>query len=645
MLGGRTNVAHAQENISVEIQSTEVTFTNNLSANSYGRSRYDYCASTIKSYLIPNGDGTLTRLEYADGTILLENYDTELNLIGNSSMPMELSVFGGFFQGEQYNWIVFGQENPNSSDDTEVFRIVKYSKSWERLGDCRLTGHNTTIPFDAGNCRLAEYGGNLFVRTSHEMYSGHQADVMLEVNEQTMELTSYVTDMSSNDYGYVSHSFDQFVDTTDGQLTAVDLGDKYPRGIIWFQYPKGADHTQALNGMVTQSTVLAIPEADPGDPYAYNATGVSIGGYQVSRDHYMVAYNSVDQSSSANQVSSSAPRNIYLAAASRKRLRAGWNTVQITDCIEGQQALTPQLVKVADDKYLLLWEYVVDNSINHNSYNFYNRYSHYVQYCLVNGAGQKLTQTYTWNSTDGARISDCVPVVWNGKVVWYASCDDPYYDYKELRFCMIDYNSIPVVTPTPDQSSTEIDIDMDADTSKYYNINTNGGTWDGTHYYLPDWQMVRNAFFCDGTYTYYLQADGTPMIERLTYHPDGEHIIYFDSNGHEVFNDFADIKKSIAGDDVDDRCFFNALGYMYVDTLTYDKTGTDLYYINAYGVLERNGWFQFSGHEFDAGLGFSGTPGGWGRANYGTGSLWVNTVAYLPDGTWVYLQGDGHVRQ
>lgn len=65
VLGGRTNVAHAQENISVEIQSTEVTFTNNLSANSYGRSRYDYCASTIKSYLIPNGDGTLTRLEYA----------------------------------------------------------------------------------------------------------------------------------------------------------------------------------------------------------------------------------------------------------------------------------------------------------------------------------------------------------------------------------------------------------------------------------------------------------------------------------------------------------------------------------------------------------------------------------------------------
>ena len=57
---------------------------------------------------------------------------------------------------------------------------------------------------------------------------------------------------------------------------------------------------------------------------------------------------------------------------------------------------------------------------------------------------------------------------------------------------------------------------------------------------------------------------------------------------------------------MDDMCFFNVYGYMYVDTLTYDKTGTKLYYVNPYGVLERNGWFQFSGHEFEAGLGFSG---------------------------------------
>lgn len=153
---------------------------------------------------------------------------------------------------------------------------------------------------------------------------------------------------------------------------------------------------------------------------------------------------------------------------------------------------------------------------------------------------------------------------------------------------------------------------------------------------------VINGFKCDGTYTYYFQADGTAMKNRLTYHPDGIHIIYFDADGHEVFSDFANVKKSIAGDAVDDMCFFNIYGYMYVDTLTYDKTGTKLYYVNPYGVLERKGWFAFSGNEFNAGLGFSGRSGGYGFAREDC-SLVVNENTYDWDNQLVFVQGDGHM--
>ena len=162
--------------------------------------------------------------------------------------------------------------------------------------------------------------------------------------------------------------------------------------------------------------------------------------------------------------------------------------------------------------------------------------------------------------------------------------------------------------------------------------------------YREDGKQVINEFKCDGEYTYYFQADGTAMKDRLTYHPDGVHVIYFDADGHEVFSDFAHISKSIAGTDVDDMCFFNVYGYMYVDTLTYDKTGTKLYYVNPYGVLERNGWFRFSGHEFEAGLGFSGKAGGYGYANWDC-SLMVNANTYDWNGNLVYMQGDGHMLQ
>lgn len=160
--------------------------------------------------------------------------------------------------------------------------------------------------------------------------------------------------------------------------------------------------------------------------------------------------------------------------------------------------------------------------------------------------------------------------------------------------------------------------------------------------YNSDGTSVINDFKCDGTYTYYFQLDGTAMTDRLTYHPDGIHVIYFDGVGHEVFSDFANVKKSIAGDSVDDMCFFNVYGYMYVDTLTYDKSGKKLYYVNEYGVLERKGWFAFSGNEFNAGIGFSGRAGGFGYAN-GDCSLVVNRTVNDWDGQEVYIQGDGHM--
>ena len=153
--------------------------------------------------------------------------------------------------------------------------------------------------------------------------------------------------------------------------------------------------------------------------------------------------------------------------------------------------------------------------------------------------------------------------------------------------------------------------------------------------------IVINEFKCDGTYTYYFQLDGTAMKDRLSYHPDGEHVIYFDAEGHEVFSDFANVKKTIAGEDVNDFCFFNVFGYMYVDVLTYDKTGTYLYYANPYGVMEMGKWFQFSDSvEWADGTPAEGIAGGYGYANENC-TLLTNTQTVDWEGRSCYLQGNG----
>ena len=158
-----------------------------------------------------------------------------------------------------------------------------------------------------------------------------------------------------------------------------------------------------------------------------------------------------------------------------------------------------------------------------------------------------------------------------------------------------------------------------------------GDTWDET-YYTVNGQVQKDVFFCDGTYTYYLQADGTPMTNRLTYHPNGVNVIYFDEKGHEVFDNFVNVKKSIEGNPVDDICYFDTFGYMYQDKLTYGQgNDTNLYYINPYGVLQRGGYFTFPNGDL-----------GYAEAN---GALMTNQDSYSPTGALVHFNELGHAQQ
>lgn len=183
--------------------------------------------------------------------------------------------------------------------------------------------------------------------------------------------------------------------------------------------------------------------------------------------------------------------------------------------------------------------------------------------------------------------------------------------------------------------------------------NGNSGTWkSGTGEDSDDPseedeepEKIVNTFFSDGTYTYYIQADGTYMKDRLTYHPDGEHIIYFDSEGHEVFDAFTHVTHSIAGEKVDDYCYFNTFGYMYVNTVTYDAEGSKLYYINPYGQLEHDGWFLFDENaEYgDTGEKWNFTGTYLGFANF-DGTLLHDIFANDMDDKKVYMQGNGEAK-
>ena len=72
---------------------------------------------------------------------------------------------------------------------------------------------------------------------------------------------------------------------------------------------------------------------------------------------------------------------------------------------------------------------------------------------------------------------------------------------------------------------------------------------------------------------YYFKSDGTPMKDRLTYHPDGEHIIYLDANGAM---EQQDLFRFANGRDLG---YANADGTLMHSGFSYDPYGRIVFFI------------------------------------------------------------------
>ncbi|MCD8099541.1 MAG: S-layer homology domain-containing protein [Oscillospiraceae bacterium] len=375
---------------------------------SYG---YSAGGAVVNSYLVNNGDGTLTRVEYYNGSIIVEDYTTDFVLLSQNYIDAELDLFGGFYSGASYNFFVFGQNNTAQSDSTEVIRVVRYTKDWTRVDSVGLYGANTTKPFNGGSLRMTESGGYLYIRTSHEMYTtsdgnNHQANLTFEVRESDMTITDYNYGITNSTTGYVSHSFNQFIMVDDsGNLIALDHGDASPRSMVLTKYNAKAGSStfggSSLNNCTTVNVLSLYGEE--GDNY----TGANIGGLEYSDSSYLVAGSSTTQ----DEASYSDPtRNVFVTVTSRSNFSSGGTQIKwITDYSYGDYShiSTPQLVKISSNRFLLMWTIDLTG----------------LNYVFLDGSGNMTSEIYTTNSG----LSDCQPIVVDGTVMWYCSGQYTYY--------------------------------------------------------------------------------------------------------------------------------------------------------------------------------------------------------------------------
>ena len=352
---------------------------------------YSIRSSTVKSYLTQSPDGSLMRVQAGaidSQTLLIEYYDKQYNLQKTMTLQLSLPIFGAFYEDDNNYYILTGADNKEKDNTKEVYRLTKYSKDWKAQGSCGLFGANTTIPFDAGSARMTRYGNYIFVRTCHEMYNGHQANVTFSVDRSNMSLKDAFTGVMTTDYGYVSHSFNQFIQVDNGTLVGSDHGDAHPRKLVILKYPTDISKGEFVpvhGNKCTEYTMLSIPGLT-----GENYTGVSQGGFEYSDSSYLVAGNS-----DTNEKGSA--RNVFISSIPKD---GGNATVRYFSDYAGTEdsAATPQLVKTGSNSFVLLWSS-----------------RGYVYYTAVDGSGQQAGSTHKM----AGNLSDCVPTIADGKLIWY----------------------------------------------------------------------------------------------------------------------------------------------------------------------------------------------------------------------------------
>lgn len=375
------------------------TLDNNAQVSDYTR-----WASPIKQYVYANNDQTLTTVDASD-KLYIHTYNDSFELISSVAMDYELPMFGAFYSGADYNYMVFGQENAAENDGLEVLRVVKYDKQFKRISSAAVTNAYTVIPFDAGSARLAEQGNTLVLHTARERYTtedglNHQSQLTVMIDSDKMQVTN---DLGRFQKNHVSHSFNQYVLFDGADHVLLDHGDAYPRSIV----------IQKGNGLsYVERDVVTIPGRT-----GANATGVSLGGFEQSNSSYLVAYNTIDHNAATEYTSyeitgvDDREREIKIAAVPRNDVEQGDIIYTSIASYIGkkQRASVPQLVKLSEESFMLLWQEFESDDYDAASL---------VRYVQLDGKGNKV------GPIKGVRyfkLSQVSPIVYANQVVWFTN--------------------------------------------------------------------------------------------------------------------------------------------------------------------------------------------------------------------------------
>lgn len=393
----------------------QTIISENLSDFDNTLNNLDVYGTTCNSYM----EKTLTGCQeiLVDDRIYVLDFDKNGRLLSEKIIDFELPIFGGYYAGETYNYLVYGQKP--SSEESEVYRVVKYDKEFNRLDVTSVFYKEcyTSVPFEAGNVSIAEEGNHMVVYTSRLRPDGHQSNIALRINTDTMKIENKYGMIAFPDI-HVSHSFRQIVKYDGEQPIYVDLGDAYPRAVC----------LQEQEGI--QTNMLYV-EGDEGD----NLTNTDVTGLAITDTGYLVVGTQMRNYCN----------NIYLSYAQKGQKTAKVIWLTNSTSYNYSNVCNAKIVQISDDVYAVMWN-CFDNGGS-------------VNYVMVNGQGELMSDLKMYQ---GAELTQCEPIIIDGKVTW-----SKYVESERKVYALTDFSCIGTYTYDDDYVLPEHVWDGSSDISWY----------------------------------------------------------------------------------------------------------------------------------------------------------------------------------
>ncbi|MGX1829719.1 hypothetical protein ACWIE6_15825 [Paenibacillus taichungensis] len=252
---------------------------------------------------------------------------------------------------------------------------------------------------------MAEHDNTLIFHTARKRYTtsdglNHQSQLTIQVNTSTMTVTNDLGQFQKN---HVSHSFDQYVQFDGSTPVLVDHGDAYPRSVV-IHRGNGSNYTEA--------DVFNIPGR-----VGANMTGVSLGGFEMSNDYYMVAMNSIDHTYVTDYTSYEMvglprdQRDIILSLMPKSNFNStAAKQITLSKYVGSDHiASIPKLIKRSDNSMIVLWqEFDMNNHLQD------------VKYVEIDGQGNPLGEI---QSLPHYVLSETDPIVVDNRIIWYTNVD------------------------------------------------------------------------------------------------------------------------------------------------------------------------------------------------------------------------------